>query len=91
MPARRVPASSVDSILLQMVAARRAVSADEGQRIEAEKREAHARQPCACGATEQDWWSYLCHCPEVDEARARLRGAPAGARKAFAGDPAEEI
>jgi hypothetical protein len=51
----------------------------------------HMHGSHAPAGRQRDWWHYLCHCPEVDEAGARLRGALAGACKAFAGDPAEGI
>jgi hypothetical protein len=89
MVSLKVPSTSADGILLQMVAARRAFPADDGHRMEAAKKEAHARQPRACGASTRDWWHYMCHCPATADERARLRAALVGAKRAFIGDVAE--
>jgi hypothetical protein len=91
MTAVRVPATSADGIILQMIAARRACPADEGHRGDGEMRAAHARQPCECGAADRDRWHYICRCPRLADARARLADAAAAAEKAFAGDAEIEV
>jgi hypothetical protein len=89
MRAARLPATTADGITLQMFAARRAFPADEGHRLDSAKKAAHGRHKCACGAPDRDWWHYICHCPTVAEARARLRVTASAACKAFEGDVAE--